>query len=348
MQLLTLSTRSRSALVAILMLMAYVVPASPASATPPGTNGRIAFMRHDDQDHWQIWTANPDMTNADQITDGPYDNAFPAWSPDGTKLAFASTRSDASNPGAINDIFVMNADGSGVVQLSESIGWSSEPTWSPDGNLIAFHSDAGNWPTSLGLFVVPSDGTADPVRLTTLSPNLIDQGSARFSPDGSKLLFTQATGTFVQGGAALKGINLALFTINIDGTGIRRLTPWGIHAVEGDWSPDGTRIVIGTFVEHLGHTNRLMIMNADGSNLRPLTGDHGTTGIGKFEALQVEQSYNPTWSPDGTTILFSHLELTPDREFLAGLQSIAPDGSGQHWIAQDDEHQADWGTAPLE
>ena len=191
------------------------------------------------------------------------------------------------------------------------------------------------------------DGTGQR-RLTTISPDLIDQGSARFSPDSRKLLFVQASGTFVQGGAALKGINLALFTINVDGTGIRRLTPWGIHAAEGDWSPDGTRIVVGTFVEHLGHTNRLMIMNADGSNLRPLTRDHGTTGVRKLETLRIEQSYNPTWSPDGTTIMFSHLEFTPNGEFVAGLQSIAPDGSGQHWISQNDEHQTDWGTAPLD
>lgn len=303
-------------------------------------------MRRDIDDHWQIWTANPDMKDAYPITDGDYDNAFPAWSPDGTKLAFASTRSDTSGSGAISDIFVMNADGSEVTHVSESIGWGSEPTWSPDGTLIAFHSDAGDWPTSVGRFVMRPDGTGQR-RLTTLSPDLIDQGSARFSPDGRKLLFTQVNGTIVQGGAALKGTNLALFTINIDGTGIRRLTPWGIHAVEGDWSPDGTRIVIGTFVEHLGHTNRLMTINADGSNLRPLTRDHGTTGIGKFKALQLEQSYNPTWSPDGTTIMFSHLELTPDGEFVSGLQAIAPDGSGQHWISQDNEHQADWGTAPF-
>ena len=347
MQLLTRSTRARCALV-LLTLTVCLVPISTAEATPPGTNGRIAFMRRDNDGYWQIWTANPDMTNADPITDGDYDNAFPAWSPDGSQLAFASTRSDASNPGAINDIFVMDADGSNVTQLSESIGWSSEPTWSPDGEVIAFHSDAGDWPTSLGLFIVPSDGTDDPLRLTTISLDLIDQGSARFSPDGSKLLFTQATGSFVQGGAALKGINLALFTINVDGTGIRRLTPWGIHAVEGDWSPDGTRIVVGTFVEHLGHTNRLMIMNADGSNLRPLTRDHGTTGVRKIETLRLEQSYNPTWSPDGTTIMFSHFELTQDGKFVAGLQAIAPDGSGQRWISQGDEHQADWGTAPLD
>jgi Tol biopolymer transport system component len=55
-------------------------------------------------------------------------------------LAFASTRSDTSDSGAINDIFVMSADGSGITQVSESIGWSSEPTWSPDGSLIDWGS----------------------------------------------------------------------------------------------------------------------------------------------------------------------------------------------------------------
>ena len=67
--------------------------------------------------------------------------------------------------------------------------------------------------------------------------------------------------------------------------------------------------------------------------------------LDRFEALRVEQSYNPVWSPDGGTILFSHLELTPSGEFVSGLQTIQPDGTGQRWLSFDDEHQADWGTA---
>ena len=55
MQLLTRSIRARWAIV-LLSLTACLVQASPASATPPGTNGRIAFMRHDDAGHWQIWS----------------------------------------------------------------------------------------------------------------------------------------------------------------------------------------------------------------------------------------------------------------------------------------------------
>ena len=68
MQQLTRSMPTRWALV-LLIFTACLVPASVTSATPPGTGGRIAFMRHDDEGHWQIWTANPDMTAVDQITD---------------------------------------------------------------------------------------------------------------------------------------------------------------------------------------------------------------------------------------------------------------------------------------
>ena len=49
-------------------------------------------MRHDSDNHWQIWTANPDLTAQHQITDGDYDNGWAAWSPDGSRLAFDSAR----------------------------------------------------------------------------------------------------------------------------------------------------------------------------------------------------------------------------------------------------------------
>ena len=88
------------------------------SATPPGVNGRISFMRFDADGHWQIWTANPDLTASHQITDGDYDSGWAVWSPDGTRLAFDSTRDDSNHTGAISDIFVMNADGTDVTKLT--------------------------------------------------------------------------------------------------------------------------------------------------------------------------------------------------------------------------------------
>lgn len=316
------------------------------SATPPGVNGRISFMRHDSDGHWQIWTANPDLTAEHQITDGTFDNALATWSPDGTRLAFSSTRDDTAGTGAVSDIFVMNADGSGVTKLTTSANWSEAPAWSPTGDLIAFLS-ADPDPARTGLYVVHPDGTE--LRRVTAVPTgsarPVFHASPRFSPDGRSLAYTVARpGTDVPGG--YRGEVKALYIAAIDGSSPRQITSWGVNADDPDWSPDGKHIVFETIIDHLGHTNRLMMVDADGSNLHQLTNDHGTTGIGNFDALRIEQSFNPVWSPDGTTIIFSHFELTESGQFLLGLQTIHPDGTGQQWISSGSEHQADWGTAP--
>ena len=319
-----------------------------ALATPPGVNGRISFMRHDSAGHWQIWTANPDLTAPSQVTAGAYDTALATWSPDGTRLAFNSTRDDLAGSGSISDIFVMNADGSGATKLTASTNWSEGPAWSPSGDLIVFTS-ADPDPARTGLYVVHPDGTG--LRQVTAVPTgpgrSTFHASPRFSPDGRSLVYTVArSGQDVPGG--YRGEVKALFVAGVDGSKPRQITPWGINSDDPDWSPDGKQIVFETIIDHLGHTNRLMLVDADGSNLHALTADHGTTGVGNFGALRIEQSFNPVWSPDGLTILFSHFELTDTGQFVLGLQTIRPNGTGQHWVSDDSEHQADWGTAPLQ
>lgn len=336
----------RRFVVVCVVLASGAAAATQVSATPPGPNGRISFMRHDDAGHWQVWTANPDLTAEQQLTDGPYDSGWATWSPDGRRLAFNSTRDDIGDTGAISDIFVMNADGTGVARLTTSTNWSEQPAWSPDGQWIAFLS--ADTPDRTGLYVVRPDGAGlrQLTAVPTGSPRNSFHVAPRFSPDGSSIVYQVArSGKDVPGG--YRGEVKALFVTRVDGSGTRQLTPWGINADSPDWSPDGRHIVFETVIDHLGHTNRLMIVDADGSNLHELTRDHGTTGIGRFDALRVEQSYNPVWSPDGTVIMFSHLELTAGGDFVAGLQTIRPDGTDQRWLGLRDEHQADWGTAPL-
>ena len=318
-----------------------------ASATPPGVNGRISFMRHDSDGYWQVWTANPDLSAAQQVTSGPFDSGWATWSPDGTRLAVNSTRDDLAGTGSVSDIFVMNADGTEVTKLTTSTNWSEAPAWSPTGDLIAFLSVDTEERT--GLYVVHPDGSG--LRQITAVPTATARryfhASPRFSPDARSLVYQVVrAGKDVPGG--YRGEVKALFVAAVDGSGARQLTPWGINADSPDWSPDGTQIVFETVVDHLGHTNRLMVVDADGSDRHDLTSDHGTTGVGTFDALWVEQSYNPVWSPDGATILFSHLELTDSGEFLQGLATIRPDGTGQEWVSFGDEHQPDWGTAPLD
>ena len=146
-----------------------------------------------------------------------------------------------------------------------------------------------------------------------------------------------------------RGEVTALYVVGVDGSDPHRITPWGITPGDADWSPDGQHIVFETLTEHLGNGASVMAVDPDGRNLHALTHDAGITGIGRWESLQFEASFDPVWSPDGTKIMFSH-DLKSVDGVQTGLQVISPDGTGQQWVSdiRDHEHQVDWGTAPLE
>jgi Tol biopolymer transport system component len=336
------------ALSAVLLLATGVIGAQPVSATPPGVNGRISFQRHDANGYWQVWTANPDLTASHQITDGSYDSRGPVWSPDGTRLVFDSTRDDTGGTGAISDIFVMNADGSGVTKLTNSNGWSQEAAWSPTGDLIGFQSDMGSWPDLQGVYVIRPDGTG--LRRVTSLPvgtrRSYYHAGPRFSPDGRSLEYMAIRlGRDTPEGYV--GELSALYIVGVDGSNPHRITPWSLKAGDADWSPDGKHIVFEANPRRLGYASTVMIVDRDGHRLHALTHDAGIRGTGP--SWRIEESFDPVWSPDGTQIMLTHHVETSDG-FQVGLQLISPQGRGQHWVSEmpNDEHQADWGIAPLQ
>ena len=346
-----------SAVVLACVASSFGAAAGTASATPPGTNGRISFMRMDDTGQWQTWVANPDLSSQQQLTTAATNSSgWAVWSPDGARLAFLSDRTDPDlgDDDFHADIFTMRADGSDVRQVTDGVGYSSTPAWSPDGRLLALAADRGSYPSEEGIFLIRPDGTGLR-RVTTLPATSTYQESPRFSPDGTRLVFTEFRGGkeqkfFHRPGGNLVGEQSALFVVNVDGSRLRQVTPWGARVGDADWSPAGTRLVFETVNEHLGNSASVMLVDADGKHLKALTKDAGITGIGNCcDALRLEASFDPVWSPDGTKILFSHDLFTPDGEFTTGLQTIAPDGSGQAYVSsiRDSEHQVDWGTAPL-
>jgi Tol biopolymer transport system component len=129
--------------------------------------------------------------------------------------------------------------------------------------------------------------------------------------------------------------------------------PWGTHVGDADWSPDGSRLVFETTQLHFGNGASVMMVNADGTVLHTITDDVGIVGLGAIygqgcsDAFRVETSYDPVWSPDGTTIMFSHGNYTADGGD-DGFQRINPDGTGQAYVSDDRiaAHQVDWGNAP--
>ncbi|MGD9049978.1 MAG: hypothetical protein PVF77_18135, partial [Anaerolineae bacterium] len=202
-----------------------------------------------------------------RLTDDPAYDAWPTWSPDGSQIAFMSTRS--GNP----DIYVMNADGSNVRQLTDHPANDIWPEWSPDGARIAFPSRRdGNFE----IYVINADGT----NLQRLTNTPGHEDFPAWSPDGRQIVYTRSEsdkGTFVMtllDGAAADGAE-------------RRLLDF--IAFEPAWSPDGTQIAFAS--DHEGF-RAIYVMDADGGNLQKLSDTRAGENC-------------PAWSPDGTQIAFA-------------------------------------------
>ena len=120
---------------------------------------KIAYSLTDVNNYnMDIYTINPDSTGRVRLTDHPATDWVPAWSPDGSKIAFRTDRDGD------REIYLMNADGSDKVNLTNDPAFDglNPGAWSPDGSKIAFHSDRKGG--RLDVWVMNADGT-NPIRL---------------------------------------------------------------------------------------------------------------------------------------------------------------------------------------
>src|SRR5687768_16328409 len=210
-------------------------------------------------------TRTNDSGNSSLTRDATAD-ADPAWSPDGSKIAFTSER------GGNFDIYVMSADGANQVRLTQSTSVDFRPAWSPDGAKIAFASlRDGN----AEIYVMNADGSSQ-VRITN---DFAPDSEPAWSPDGTKIAFSS-------GRAGGGGI----WVMNPDGSGVNRLTTNSRGDWQPDWSPDGTRIAFSRWVSV--STRDIYVMNADGTAVTSLT-------------LGLVGAQDPDWSPDGRAIALS-------------------------------------------
>jgi len=140
--------------------------------------------------------ASARLNGAKRLTSGRADSGWPVWSLDGKKIAFDSSRTGPS-PGDsehINDVFVMNADGSRVRKLTDSKGVSADAAWSPNGSLIAFDADRADAPARQGIYLMDASGR-NLRRVTKLPADDANDLAPRFSPAGTRIVFTRYRGT---------------------------------------------------------------------------------------------------------------------------------------------------------
>lgn len=211
---------------------------------------KIAFMSNRDG-NYEIYILNiesvikdiddkeqKNLTNKEGAWDGD-----PAWSPDGKKIAFASTR-DGNY-----EIYLIDVDGKNVKRLTESKGDDRFPNWSQDGKKIVFMSESKK-SGSPEIYIMDADGK-NPKQLTN---NTHNEWSPVYSPDGKKIVF----------GSDREKNKPAIYIMDIDGKNQEKIADSIAHHKAASWSSDGKKIVFE--VEKEGK-HEIYVMDVDGKNL---------------------------------------------------------------------------------
>jgi Tol biopolymer transport system component len=299
-----------------------------AAAGSRGSNGRIVFARYDPArgDDF-VYTANPDGTQEQQLL--PTGAEVPHWSPDGTRIAVfphdvenVSARIVNPEDGTYRDL--PNPDPELFLPCA---------VWSSDGQNLACEGFGGSDGGLDGIYTIrSSDGGG--LQQVTSDPGG-DDCPGDYSPNGKRLVFIRANDT-----------TFALFTVKIDGTDLRQITPGGsdrfsINFECGRWSPQGNEIL---FSARAPATDRSTIwaVHSDGSGLRRIA----IPGCGGAASDPTSADcFGPRWSPDGQKIIFNRFH-PPEGE---DIYTVDADGTGLAPAVGTplDEGDADWGSHAL-
>ena len=242
----------------------------------PGHDIAFSFAANTSAAEYEVYLLSADGTTITNLSNDPSASYWPAWSPDGQKIAFDSNREFSSNR-SWDHIFVMNADGSGQTQLTSGEFHDGWPAWSPDGGKIAF---ASNRSGRLEIHVMNPDGSG-----VTQLTNIFARAPS-WSPDGTRIAFIGGTTTS------------EIFVMNADGSEVTQLTTSGGR--NPAWSPDGAKIA---FASGRDGTSHIYVMNPDGSGVTQLT-------------FGSQPDNYPAWSPDGSKIAFASSRTGTDRLYM--------------------------------
>ena len=247
-------------------------------------NGKIVFETNRDGND-EIYVMDANGGNLRNLTQHPARDFRPDWSPDGEQIAFISNRS--KNEEILvgdDDIYVMDASGGNLRNLTNHDAGDWSPDWSPDGKQIVFLSNRDG---GINAYVMDADGQ-NVRRLTDYPPDGEFADMPDWSPDGKQIAFE-----WMQAGGS------GIYVMNLNGRDVHPVSPpqRGLYKGHADWSPDGTQIVYFAWKDNKVWAGTLMLA----TRVREKRWESERV------ALPVPKEFllnTVCWSPDGKHLLF--------------------------------------------
>jgi Tol biopolymer transport system component len=296
------------------------------------------------------YTVNPDGSHVRPLFTVDFSGS-PHWSPDGSEVAILSA---AGMPCCTVSAVIVNPDTGGyrVLPMQEpDTLFTSCVVWSADGSRLACEGQGQSDPSLNGIYTIRASDGGDLERVTSIPGG--DDIPIDYSPDGKQIVFSRSNPVGSQPCAAK---NSALFVVNVDGTGLRQITPGGFCDDDGSWSPDGKEIAFATTSSvtcpptpspptrvgcRLG--GKLFVVHPDG------------TGLTKVPLGTRAFAGDVSWSPDGTKIAFllstpvASPSGGPSSNFQEGIATANANGSDVQQVTTSPtfDQKTDWGPHPL-
>jgi Tol biopolymer transport system component len=309
-------------------------PAEEASATNSDPGGRIAFTRLDpaldeeeSEESKMTYTVNPDGSDVQQLFSSGHSES-PHWSPAGSEIAiFCCDNGMAGH--------LLDPDTGDLREFpppDPSLETHCGGAWSPDGERLACEVFGVDDPSLNGIYSIRSSDGGGLTRITSNPGG--DDIPGDYSPDGKRLVFIRFE----------EQRPVGFFVTNVDGSGLRQISPPDMIVDDsgfgGSWSPDGNQILFVALASEDAH-KAIWVVNADGSSLHqlPITPECG----GLFSDPTSAGCYSPSWSPDGSKIVFTRSSPDGERENIYTVNAGSDlfqvtDGGG--------DDNPDWGTQP--
>jgi hypothetical protein len=283
--------------VGIALAVGATLGVSAGPATGLEQHERILFVQGTDKAH--LRTVSPGGGPGHQLGKSASGVSAPDWSPDGTQIAYVSS----------GDVYVANADGSGVRPFAAGLRAENYPAWSPDGRSIAY--TIGN-----ALYVRALDGDAT----RRIARDGVEILGPTWSPNGERIAY----------GVDRADQTAHIWVVPARGGRPQAMTSGDVRDLDPAWSPGGRFIAFMRHEDTVSPISHLWLMEADGTEPHPVLAD-------------AEHHASPAWSPSGGRIAFSR-----GLEEAAEIYTVGLDGSRLRRLTENQvaDEKPDWSVVP--